>query len=104
MIMQLCIWHDSIASAKKPTGEGMMFPLTADYWAPHKTNPSGLMGTMCRRCKNRRLKAKRHANIKEARAIQVTQEPVITVDDKPMFARQRFNANFSGIESIYKAV
>ena len=104
METQRCIWHDSNAGAKKPTGEGMEFPLTAEYWAPHTTNKSGFMGAMCRWCKNRRMKWKRHKDIADARAEarQSTQEPVIVKQGEPTFIRPRFRANTGNVISIFR--
>ena len=101
MELQRCIWHDSNASAKKPTGEGMDFPLTSEYWAPHTTNPSGLMGQMCLWCKNRRMKAKRHKDTADARA---EARPVIIKQCEHRQEMPRFHATMSNVISIYKAV
>ena len=101
MELQRCIWHDSPAGAKTPTGEGMDLPLTAEYWAPNKLTKSGLMTCMCRWCKNRRLKAKRHKIIADARA---EAQPVIVKRCEPAFVRPRFHETMSNVISIYKAV
>ena len=101
MKLQRCIWHDSNAGAKTPTGEGMDLPLTAEYWAPNKLTKSGLMTCMCRWCKARRLKWKRRKDIADARA---EARPVIIKQCEHQQEMPRFHATISNVPSIFKAV
>lgn len=99
MVLQRCLWHDSGPGARKPTGEGAMFPLTDEYWAPNKLTKSGLMTSMCRACKARRLKWTRHKDIRDAKQVA---EPVII--ERVASIVPRFKPTVGNVISIFRAV